>query len=138
MKDGGLRQIFRHSIAEWQWTSIETAGTASGVPDSEFCATCGVTGWIEFKATKKFYVQIKPLQVAWINRRHRMGGKVWIAVRREHKDGSDELWLMDGSQIVPLFEGGLNNVSATCWKGGPKVWNFNEVREILCCFKSQG
>ncbi|HEY1249069.1 MAG TPA: hypothetical protein VGE97_08790 [Nitrososphaera sp.] len=140
MKDGGLRQIFRHSIAEWQWTSVETAGTASGVPDSEFCATCGITGWIEFKQTNKFYVQIKPLQVKWIDRRARMGGRVWIAVRRIPKAAKwgdvDELWLMKGDQAQALFHGGLENISGHCWKGGPKTWNFDEIKDILCGFKS--
>jgi hypothetical protein len=136
MKDGDLRRIFRHSISEWQWVSIETAGTASGVPDSEYCSTYGVAGWIEFKATNKFYVQIKPLQVAWLMRRTRMGGAAWIAVRRIPKamkwGDVDELWLMSGNQAEALFHNGLEGVSAWCWKGGPKEWNFSEVREILC------
>ena len=131
MKDGDLRRIFRHNLPKFQWTSVETAGTASGVPDSEFCTPTGKSGWIEYKQTKQFYVQIKPLQIAWIDRRCRMGGNAWIAVRRVHKDGSDELWFMFGDQVRPLYEGGLNNVRALCWSGGPNNWNFAEIENVL-------
>jgi hypothetical protein len=132
MKDGDLRRIFRYNLPQFQWTSIETAGVSSGVPDSEFCAPCGTAGWIEYKQTHKFFVQIKPLQVSWIDRRCRMGGRAWIAVRRTRQDGSDELWLMFGSQARALQEGGLENVYASCWYGGPGCWNWKEIETKLC------
>lgn len=131
MKDGGLRPLFRHNLATYQWTSVETAGTASGVPDSEFCSPYGIQGWIEFKVTKVYYVNIKPLQVAWLMRRCRSGGKAWIAVRRTHKSGADELWFMFGSQAEALFHNGLNGVVADCWSGGPSNWNFPEIHNII-------
>lgn len=140
MSDGDLRKIFRQNLHSWQWSSIETAGTASGVPDSEFMSTEGVQGWIEFKKTHIFYVQVKPLQVAWLERRCRMGGKAWIAVRRIPKaaiyKGVDQLWLMSGDQAIALHDHGLNGVTAVKWEGGPSGWNFPEIRDYLTGFKS--
>jgi hypothetical protein len=104
--------------------------TVAGVPDLEFCSPAGITGWIEFKQTKIHYVQIKPLQVAWLERRCRMGGNAWIAVRRFAR-GVDELWLMPGSQAEALHMNGLTGVSAWCWEGGPSNWNFEEVINFL-------
>jgi hypothetical protein len=131
MKDGGLRPLFRHKFKSWQWTSIETAGTVGGVPDSEFCAPTGEQGWIEFKFTKILYVQIKPLQVAWLMRRCRYGGNAWIAVRRTPSaakyNNLDDLWLMFGDQAEALLYDGLNGVSALRWEGGPSNWNWNEI-----------
>ena len=134
MKDGDLRYHFRNKL-RYQWTSVETAGTISGVPDSEFCTPHGVQGWIEYKQTKKFHVVIKPFQVAWLMQRCRYGGNAWIAVRRmptaQKWDGVDELWLMRGDQAQALFEGGLESTSAWCWSGGPSKWNWEEIQKIL-------
>jgi hypothetical protein len=130
--DGGLRSIFRHELRTWQWTSIETAFSASGVPDSEFCTPTGKTGWIEYKKTNIFYVKIKPFQVSWLMRRCRYGGNAWIAVRRMHKSGADELWLMKGDQAEALHYHGLEGVEAWMWEGGPSEWNFNEIASQLC------
>jgi hypothetical protein len=135
MKDGGLRTIFRHQFSTFQWTTVETAGSASGVPDSEFCTPDGIQGWVEYKSTSVFYVQVKPFQVAWLMRRCRMGGNAWIAVRRTPKAqkfvGEDELWLMSGNQADALFHYGLKGVRAWCWSGGPSTWNFGEVEQII-------
>jgi hypothetical protein len=135
MKDGGLRPIFRSRLTGWQITSIETAGSASGVPDSEYCSPEGVAGWIEFKQTKIFHVHIKPLQVAWLMRRCRYGGTAFIAVRRtpfaRKFANVDELWIMKGDQAEALFNRGLQGVKALCWEGGPNQWNFDEIKTVL-------
>jgi len=80
--DGGLRVEFRHRMPTWQWTSIESPLTAPGAPDSEYCAPGGGQGWIEFKATHAWAVKFRPLQPGWISRRARLGGSVFVAVRR--------------------------------------------------------
>jgi hypothetical protein len=135
MKDGDLRSIFRMRFKDWQWSSVETAGTASGVPDSEFCTPHGVQGWIEFKQTHIHKVNIRPFQVAWLMRRCRSGGNAWIAVRRipksQKENGVDDLWLMHGDQAQALFDGGLENVKADCWHGGERNWNFAEIHNKL-------
>ena len=135
MKDGGLRTIFRIRFDKWQWTSVETAGTASGVPDSEFCTPEGIQGWIEFKQTRAFSVNIRPFQATWLDKRCRFGGNAWIAVRRiptaKKWAGRDELWLMRGDQALALEKGGLENIVGICWGGGVKNWNFAEIGNIL-------
>jgi hypothetical protein len=135
IKDGGLRSLFRTKFPHFQWSSIETAGTASGVPDSEFCTPEGVQGWIEFKRTHIFYVQFKTFQPAWIDQRSRYGGNVWIAVRRiptaQKFEGVDELWLMKGDQVKTLVREGLNATYAIKWSGGPGDWNYTQIEEIL-------
>lgn len=135
MKDGDLRTLFRNKLRQFQWTSIETAGSASGVPDAEYCTPEGIQGWVEFKVTKIYYVHIKPLQVSWIDRRARYGGNVWIAVRRvpiaQIHTGVDELWLMHGRQAQALEKGGLQNTRAIRWFGGPSSWNYDQIADIL-------
>lgn len=138
-KDGGLRQIFRHELRQWQWSTIEVGAIAGGIPDNEFCAPIGSSrqGWIEFKQTHIWYVHIKPLQVAWLERRCRYGGHAWIAVRRtKPNDHIDELWLMRGDQAAGLCRLGLQGVYATCWEGGPSGWNFTEIGDMLSNFTS--
>lgn len=138
MKDGGLRTLFRNKFKSWQWTSIETAGSATGVPDSEFCTPEGAQGWIEFKQTHIFHVQISPLQVAWVMRRCRYAGNAWIAVRRtptakKYRD-IDELWLIAGLQAAQLLEGGLMGFAESArwkWDGGPSNWDWDKVASIL-------
>jgi len=135
MKDGDLRTLFRIRFRTWQWSSVETAGTASGVPDSEFCSPIGKQGWIEFKQTSIHRVNIRPFQVSWLMKRWRYGGHAWIAVRRtpnsQKENGVDQLWLMEGDQADALFNGGLENVFAKHWEGGPNNWNFQEISDIL-------
>jgi len=135
MKDGDLRPLFRSKIRNWQWTSIETAGSATGVPDSEFCTPIGISGWLEFKHTKAFYVHISPLQIAWLLQRDRYGGRAFIAVRRIPKaakyEGVDELWLMKGSQAETLHYHGLESVIAQKWDGGPSKWNWDQIINTL-------
>jgi hypothetical protein len=135
MKDGGLRTLFRLKYQQFQWTSVETAGTASGIPDSEFCTPDGIQGWIEFKQTSIFHVQIKPFQVAWLTQRCRYGGNAWIAVRRvptaQKYDDVDELWLMRGDQANRLFYDGLTGTHAMVYSNGPRNWNYDEIEKIL-------
>jgi hypothetical protein len=135
MKDGDLRTLFRIKFSTFQWTSVETAGTASGVPDSEFCSPEGAQGWIEFKQTHIYRVNIRPFQVTWLMKRCRYGGNAWIAVRRipnsQREDGIDQLWLIKGDQAQALFDGGLENIYGTKWEGGPSNWNWSEIHQKL-------
>src|SRR5262245_2921823 len=135
MKDGNLRSLFRQRFPDFQWSSIETAGTATGVPDSEFCTPWGAQGWIEFKQTHINKVVISLFQATWLVQRSRYNGNAWIAVRRTPRSkkelGKDELWLMRGDQAQALFILGLSGTSAWCWHGGPGQWNWDEIRSML-------
>lgn len=128
--DGGLRQIFKAKLAvDAQWTTIETGAVALGVPDSEFCFAGGAQGWVEFKATNHWRPKIREMQVQWIDKRARLGGNVWIAVRRM----GSELWLVPGSMVVELSDGGLEAVFGRClvWYGGPVSWPWKAIRGHL-------
>ena len=97
-----------------------------GTPDAEFCAPGGISGWVEFKQTSGWAVKFQPLQIPWIHRRARLGGRVFIAVRRK----KDELYVIKGENILDLEEKGLRGFAPI--EGiGARNWNFSEVSDIL-------
>ena len=152
--DGGLRSIFRERLPMLAWTSIESGSTARGVPDSNYLGEGGVEGWIEYKAARGAGMAVgslKPEQAAWLHRRSRLGGRSWLAVRRE-----DELWLVPGALAPVVRAGGLAEVEAHWrslgpvavpvaglrvplpqhggrWSGGPVRWGWPQV---LACLRA--
>lgn len=139
MTDGGLRGLFRRKLRQgFHWQSVETGGTGRGVPDSNYCCD-GVEGWVEFKQTSGWAVDLRPEQVAWLVVRARAGGRVFIAVRRVSDAGprrgesSDELWLLGGEYARELKRDGLRVERAVldAWGGGPASWGWEKVRETL-------
>lgn len=139
MPDGNLRPIFREKLrVGFHWQSIETGGTGRGVPDSNYCCA-GVEGWVEFKRTSGWDVPLRPEQVGWLVRRHMAGGRVFVAVRRQHRGGPrlgdpvDELWLLRGGSARELVSGGLRSGVGVVgvWSGGPARWGWEAVREAL-------
>ena len=128
-QDGGLRAIFRKNLKGMQLTPIETGSVAGGVPDSSFAGD-GVEGFIEFKRTSANAVKVRPLQVGWIERRLRMGGRVFVAVVQK----KTTLVLLEGRAIRPLKLGGLE-AAKDCvlgrWEGGEANWDWREVRRLL-------
>lgn len=142
MIDGGLRQKFREHLTSFDWTSIESSLTGGGIPDANFCG-CGVEGWIEYKLTDGWAVSFKPMQVPWIMKRVRYGGRVFVAVRRKHDGGPrrgdpvDELWLYHGRDARALEAYGLNSeqeggpAPLVRAGGGPARWPWEAVRAAL-------
>lgn len=133
--DGDLRILFRRHIVG-HWTPVETAGTVGGVPDHNFLVG-GAEGWIENKQTHAWAVGMRPLQVGWLDRRAREGGRAFVAVRRwKRPDGADELWLIGAEGAKSLADSGLRGVAPPVlrgrWSGGPSSWDWSEVRRILC------
>lgn len=142
--DGGLRRLFcEHLRSGMHWQPVETGLISMGVPDANFCGS-GVEGWVECKQTEGYSVTLSPEQVSWIFRRHRNGGRVFVAVRRWHTGGPrkgppvDELWLLRGQYAPDLKTLGLRwaeqNASGVLlgrWPGGPARWAWNEVRSML-------
>lgn len=139
--DGELRAIFRRRLPDFQWTSIESAATGSGIPDCEYCAPMGAQGWVEMKGTNGWSVEVRPCQVAWLTRRARMGGRAFVAVRRRTLAGprrgpaADELWLVNAHASPRLRAGDLKaltggDIAYVGW-GGPTKWNWNTVGLIL-------
>jgi hypothetical protein len=126
MKDGDLRAIFREKFKTWQWSSVETGIVSPGIPDAEFCAPGGVSGWVEFKKTEGWKINFEPLQPSWIHKRVRLGGRVFVAVRRK----VDELYVIPGTEILSLVDVGLKGRSPLC-AGGRRKWDFKLVEQIL-------
>ena len=132
MTDARLRQVFKEHLPDFDIQSVETWGTGRGVPDMNFCYN-GVEGWVEFKRTKHWKVNVAPEQVAWIERRLRAGGSVLIAVRRIQPATVDDLYLLHGSQARALAMGERpSTINALgVWSGGPARWNWQEIKALL-------
>lgn len=137
--DGGLRGLFREHLRRGcQWTSIETGGTGRGIPDSYFCFDGGAVGWLEYKLTEAWSVDLDPEQIAWHTVHAVRGGRSFIAVRRRHDGGPrkgaavDELWLFPGAMARELKDGGLRSQTPLgVWDRGPARWDWDQVRETL-------
>jgi hypothetical protein len=132
--DGGLRRIFSDCFKEAQWTSIESRLTAGGIPDVEYCFPGGKSGWIEFKKTESMKIHhLRPLQVAWIDRRSRLGGKVFLAVRYiSFKKQIDRLYLIPGISIKDVAREGLGGLYFFgLFEDGPGFWDWNAIRKML-------
>jgi hypothetical protein len=129
--DGGLRPLMREHLADGDWVAVETGATAGGVPDSNFCFSPGVEGWVEHKKTSGWKVKFRPAQVGWISRRVRKGGRVFVAVRRTN-GASDQLYLVEGRHVEALADGGLRAVPHVgMWDGGPAAWDWGRVRQVF-------
>ena len=130
--DAGLRRELRAHLPAFQWSHLESPTTAPGAPDTEFCAPGGAQGWVECKRATAYALTLRPLQVAWLSRRARLGGRAFVAVRRITPKGADELWLYPGVRVVELAQLGLRcSEPLGVWGGGPEKWLWNEVSEIL-------
>lgn len=139
--DGDLRRLFRQHLPAFQWTAIESGATSSGIPDAEYCAPCGTAGWLEYKGTMNWKPVVRPLQVSWHLRRHRMGGRSYFAVRRQSVGGprsgpqADELWLIKGGAAARLKAEGLKGLQRSdlvgLWIGGPGKWFWEAVGLLL-------
>jgi hypothetical protein len=138
--DGGLRRLFQEHLPHLHWQSIETGLTGRGVPDSNFCSD-GTEGWIEFKWTAAWGVDLRPEQVGWHMRRARAGGLTRIAVRQQCAAGPrrgpavDALWLLRGSFAADIRSGGLRHLpSGSClgqWHNGPANWDWPLIGRLL-------
>src|SRR5260370_22560220 len=126
MSDGGLRKLFQdHLHTDVHWQAIETWSTGQGVPDLNYCFKRCREGWIENKLTAGYAVDISPQQIAWVERRARMGGRVFVAVRRKNEgrprrgEPVDELILFTGAHVRSLATLGTNAAPFTGrWAGG--------------------
>lgn len=136
--DGGLRNLFRERIAG-DWQSIEAEAMGRGVPDANYCID-GEEGWIEFKKTTGWTVDLRKEQSAWLERRARNGGRVTVAVRQQAPSGSrrearDTLWLLNGADATYWKNAGLSFTSTAdtllIAGGGPAKWDWDSIRTVL-------
>lgn len=141
MTDGNLRKLFQARLPHAHWVPIETWSTGQGVPDVNFCFPDGVEGWIENKISHGYAVKISPHQIAWLERRSRVGGRTFVAVRRQaasgprRGDAADELHLYCGADVRVLSLHGLESEVAPLgrWVGGPTRWGWPAIEELLKC-----
>jgi len=135
MIDGGLRKLFHTKLPHFHFQAIETGGTGRGIPDSNYCYK-GIEGWIEFKVTDGWLCDLRPEQVAWHLKRHRAGGRTWIATRRKHAGGPrkgdpvDELWIAPGKLAKDLQEKGLKLIHPQLLKFDTP-WNWTQIENLL-------
>jgi hypothetical protein len=124
-------------MPEAHWQAIETWAIAAGVPDTNYCFPGGIEGWIEFKQTKTNRIgNIKPAQIAWAERRTRVGGRIWLAVRKRCSAGPrriavDSLFLYRGSMARAVLLNGLSERPVAKWNGSPGCWDWTAIRGFL-------
>jgi hypothetical protein len=134
-RDGDLRAIFRAHFPDWHWTAIESY-CSPGTPDDEFCTSDGRSGWVELKSIAAWAVDLRPLQVIWIEKRVKHNGLVSIAVRRrptaQEFRGRDELWFVAGRYARLLANAGLKAApSVLLGIAGPSSWDWAQLEGLL-------
>lgn len=131
-QDAGIRQLLRKHLPDGDWNSVETGATAGGVPDSNYCFSGGLEGWVEGKRTLAWKVTFRPLQIGWLSRRSRHGGRCFVMVRRLN-GGLDQCYLFPGARAEEFDRQGctLKGWSCPSWGGGPAAWDWEEIRRIL-------
>lgn len=135
--DGGLWQVLRDYWPHVDKQRIETGGTGLGIPDVNACLR-GVEAWIELKGTDAWAVTIRPEQVAWIERRARAGGRVFLFTRRRCAKGprrpaADELWIHRPDAVRAVAKLGLREAPPPVLRldGGPSQWVWPMVEELV-------
>lgn len=137
MADGQLRQIFAKRFPRAMWTPVESFSTGRGIPDVEYCFPGGASGWVENKLTKGWTVGMRPEQVAWLERRARLGGRSFVAVRQvlpagpRRGEATDDLWLYPGQDARCLLLDGLEKPPLGRWQGGPGGWDWQAIEALL-------
>jgi len=127
MSDGELRKIYRKYLKGGDLLPIETGGSISGVPDTNWCKK-GTEVWIENKAADHWRVTIRPMQIGWCERRLHHGGRVFCAVRR----AQNELWLFHASKMRDLEDSRIDLVpNLGYWNGGAAKWDWAAIEQIL-------
>lgn len=130
-RDGGLRQLFQTAMREAHWQAIETWSTGQGVPDAEYCFPGGIGGWVEFKKANGWSAGLRPEQVAWLERRARVGGRTFVAVRKQLKS-QDDLYVFAGIDVRQLHLLGLTGVKPLILtSGGPAKWDWPGVKKVI-------
>jgi len=82
MRDGNLSDLLKRHLPSWHWVRIESAGTATGIPDLNGCKA-GVEVWIECKRLIGKKVDLSAFQATWLERRARVGGRTFVAARND-------------------------------------------------------
>jgi len=136
--DGDLWKSIRDHVRDAHWQRVETGEMGRGVPDLNGCMN-GVEIWAELKFTRIWSVNVRPEQVAWIERRVRAGGRVFLIVRRRHSGGpvkgspEDEMLIYSGDCTRVVAALGILRGPPPLLResGGPSCWDWGRVRDVL-------
>jgi len=82
-----IQDFSKHCNYPSHWQSIESSATGQGIPDLNGCYA-GIDVWIETKYTEHHRTKnigLKPMQIAWLYKRAKAGGNVWIALYMKSK-----------------------------------------------------
>lgn len=119
------------------WQGLELGLMASGVPDTNGCYQ-GQEFWVEFKWTDTYAVGLEALQVGWILRRMRAGGRVFVATWRETAGGprsgpaESALFIHEGWDAAVLRAEGLLGAPPVLIVEGPQsTWDWGLVQATL-------
>jgi hypothetical protein len=135
--DDGLRLLIIHGLRAHRgvpvhWVPIESALTASGIPDL-YGRWRGRAVWVECKATAHWALpSLTEFQVGFALQEVRAGGRSLVATRRRRADLYDELWVHDGSDAPRLRASGLRAAEPLLrCVGGPGAWDWDAVGRVL-------
>jgi hypothetical protein len=77
---------------------------------------------------------MRPTQVSWLDRRHRLGGRCFVIVR-QMKAGEDKLFVFNGDAAKYLATANLDRVPLSmvvaAYGGGPGGWDWDDLRSHL-------
>ena len=138
--DGNLNRVFQDHLPTFHFQRVEpTGGIGVGVPDLNGCAQ-SVEFWLELKRVVGWSVTMRPPQIAWIERRTRAGGRVFIACRKrmpKHRRAlaCDDLWLLKPTAARLLASHNLKELPAEhialICRDGPAQWDWPAISQLL-------
>tara|TARA_R110000765_G_scaffold19517_6_gene51134 strand:+ start:3553 stop:3969 length:417 start_codon:yes stop_codon:yes gene_type:complete len=109
----GFKKLFvGHLGTDVHYQHIETGSVGTGIPDTNFCHE-GREQWIEFKVVVGKQVGLMPTQVAWIWKRTKAGGHVWVIARDKYdgvrKGKGDTIYMWPGAEVREVKEHGVDH-----------------------------
>lgn len=113
---------------------VETGGVGTGVPDVNLCSKAGGEVWWELKMIRGHKVNLSPQQVAWIWKRHKCGGAVFIIARHRVEGvrlgNIDRLYIWSGDSAMEVATKGIKAVPLKVFDA-PYDWK-SIMNTILC------
>jgi hypothetical protein len=108
-------------------TRMETWATP-GIPDVLICDELGNFHFVELKATAGRAVDLRPHQVAWLDKHKH--ASVWVLVKKlETKNQPQQLFLFRGNKAIDLKLEGLS-VEADVHQS--KKFDWQEIADLIC------
>jgi Holliday junction resolvase len=134
-RDGGIAGLLSARMPHVHWQSIETGGTGRGIPDLNACRD-GREVWIELKRIDGWRINFRPEQVAWIERRTRVGGRVLVLARKKGREVDDLMLLSPAAPRLLISQTAVRDLNfgshiLGVWTGGPTRWDWAGIERAL-------